>query len=384
MAILSPEFLSELNEKIINPSFEIARSNYVGVYNTVNFGGAVAPESGNSFGWLNQKIGAGGSTINGAKLATDTTITVDDGSNFRSGMTVSVKGSEEVILVTAVSGNDLTVTRGFGGTTAASIADDSVITIDSVAREENSLGVDDVMFEPELTRNYFQTLDTQLTFSRRALAQAQIGNYNDMQVQIAERVNQLTIQMNRMLIRGRKANATIGGKSVTYSGGMGYWLDQTGGLTVDNSAAALTLGKIDDLVEQVVLRGGKTDTIAVNTKLARVLQGVINSNYSSNRLAENLTDRGALTRLTSDLPILGQINQIVVDTNLNDSELYMYDSGMVSIIPMAQGNANASGNWRTLDATQPGQDGESIRIVGDFGIEFKSYKTHAVRLKNIG
>jgi hypothetical protein len=299
-------------------------------------------------------------------------------------MTISVKNSDEVMLVTAISGNDLTVTRGFGGTTAANIADDSIVTIDSVGREENSLGVDDNMFEPDPVENFFQTLDTQLTFSRRALAQAQIGNYNDMQMQIAERVNQLTIQKNRMLIRGRKATATIGGKTVSYSGGMNYWLEQTGGNTVDNAAATLTLAKIDELVEATVLRGGMTNTIAVNTKLARVLQGLVNSNYSSQRLVESQTDRGALTQLSSDLPILGQINSIVVDTNLNDSELLMFDSSKLGFVPMAQGNANASGNWRTLDATAAGQDGESLRIVGDFGIEFKSFKTHAVRLKNIG
>ena len=384
MAILSPDFLATLNAKVINPAFDIARTNFIGVYGTVGMGAAVQPEAGNQFGWLNQQIGAGGNTVNGAILAATTALVVDNGSFFRAGMVISAKGSDEVMLVTAVTTNTLTVVRGFGGTTAADIADGIVITIDSVGREENSIGVNDTMFEPELTMNYFQTLDTQLTFSRRALAQAQIGNYNDMQTQMSERINQLTIQMNRMLIRGRKVAATIGGNAVTYSGGMNYWLSQTGGLSVDNAAAALTFAKIDDLVEQVVLRGGSTNTIAVNTKLARVLQGLINSNYSSQRLTEVQADRGGLVRLTSDLPILGQINNIVVDTNLNDSELFMYDSSKLEIIPMGQGNANASGNWRTLDATLPGQDGESLRVVGDFGIQFKSYKTHAAKLFNIG
>ena len=384
MSILSADFLATLNEKVVNPAFEVARSNIIGVSRVISDIDARSPESGYKFSWLNQQIGAGGSTVNGAILAAATTLTVDDGTQFRAGMAISVNGSDEVMLVTAISGNDLTVTRGFGGTTAADIADDAVVTIDSVGREENSLGVDDNMFEPDPVENFFQTLDTQLTFSRRALAQAQIGNYNDMETQITERVNQLTIQRNRMLIRGRKATATIGGKTISYSGGMNYWLEQTGGNTVDNGAAALTLAKIDSLVEQTVLRGGMTNTIAVNTKLARVLQGLVNANYGSQRLSESQTDRGALTQLSSDLPILGQINNIVVDTNLNDSELIMFDSSKLGFVPMAQGNANASGNWRTLDATANGQDGESLRIVGDFGIEFKSFKTHAVRLKNIG
>lgn len=384
MAVLSPDFLATLNEKVINPAFEVAYSNTVGVLPTIDFGTPVQPEGGYKHSWLNQTIGLGGNTLNGAKLAVDTTLTVDDGSKFRVGMLISASGSDEVILVTAVTGNDLTVTRGFGGTTAVDIADNTVLNIDSVGREENSLGADDGIFEPDPTENFFQTLDTQLTFSRRALAQAQIGNYNDMQVQLQERITQLTYQLNRMLLRGRKATATISSKLHTYAGGMTYWTEQTGGYAVDNAAAALTLSKIDDLVEQIVLRGGMTNTIAVGTAKARVIQGLINANYSSQRLSEQLDDRGGLVRLTSDLPILGQVNQIVVDTNLNDDEMIMYDSTKPKIIPMASGNANADGNWRTLDATQPGQDGESLRIVGDFGIEMNSFKTHMVRLYNIG
>lgn len=391
MAVLSPDFLASLNEKVINPAFDIARDNVQGVLRTIGTGQAVQPEAGSKFSWLNQRIGASGDTVNGAILAAATALVVDDGSKFRAGQQISITGSlatiansEEVLLITAVATNTLTVVRGYGGSTAADIADGATVTIDSTAREENSTGVDDGIFEPDPSENFFQTMDTQLTFSRRALALAQIGNYNDMNQQIAERVNQLTIQMNRMLIRGRKGSTSIGGKLHTTSGGLTYWTAQTGGNVVDNSAAALTLAAIDAQVEQIVLRGGMTDTIAVNTRLGRVIQGLVNANYSSKRLSENLNDRGGLVQLTSDLPILGQINNIVIDTNLTDSEMLMYDSSKPKIIPMASGNGRFDGNWRTLDATQPGQDGESIRIVGDFGVEAKSFKTHLTRVRNIG
>lgn len=384
MAILSEGFLAELNEKVINPAFMVARSNTQGVINVISDAPAVAPEAGYKFGWLDLKIDAGGSTLTAPVTNVATTVPVTNGANFRVGQLVSVKNSDEVMLVTAIVSNDLTVTRGFGGTTAVSYGGTEVITIDSTGREENSLGEDDNMFEPEPSTNYFQTLDSQLTFSRRALAQAQIGNYNDMNAQIAERVNQLTIQLNRMIIRGVKDTATISGKLRTYSGGMNWWLNQTGGLVTDIGAVALTLAKIDDMVEQIVLRGGTTDTIAVNTKQARALQGLINANYQSQRLQENINDRGALTVLSSDLPILGNINRIVVDTNITDSELYMFDSSKTSLVPMAQGNAKASGAWRTLDSTQKGQDGESIRIVGDYGVQMQNWKTNAGKIANIG
>ena len=49
----------------------------------------------------------------------------------------------------------LTVVRGFGGTTAADIADETVITIDSTSREENSLAENDGIFQPEKNGKLF-------------------------------------------------------------------------------------------------------------------------------------------------------------------------------------------------------------------------------------
>lgn len=385
MAVLSADFLAELNQKVINPSFEIAKNNFMGISSTIKIGGAVAPEGGYKYRWLNQKIESDRGTVNGAILAAVTALVLDSTTNFRVGMQISVVGSEEVMFVTAVvSATGLTVTRGFGGTTAADIADNAVVVIDSVAREENSTGVDDNMFEPETAENFFQILDTQLTFSRRALAQAQIGNYNDARVQAALRMEQLMYKINNMAIKGRKANTTIGSNTHSTAGGLRYYCDQTGGNLTDHGGGALTLAGLDAMTERVVLAGGKSDTLAVNTKQARVIQGLINANYQSQRINEQITDRGALITLSSDLPILGNVNRIVIDTNLNDSELFMYDSGTLSYIPMAQGNADASGNWRSINATQPGQDGESLRIVGDWTLEAKNFKTHLHRLNNIG
>jgi hypothetical protein len=212
----------------------------------------------------------------------------------------------------------------------------------------------------------------------------QFGNTNDLAFQVSERIRQLTIQMNRALVRGRKATATIGGKDVTYTGGMRFWLDQAGAVKTDGAAAALTLDAINALNAEIVSRGGMANTIAVGIKQARKLSALVSANYDSQRLADWTQDEGSLLRLPSDLPLVGNVNQIVIDTNLADDELMIFDSGMLSVVPMNANNASDSGAWRTLDATQNGQDGERTRIIGDFAVEFRQSKTHAARLFNIG
>lgn len=382
--VLSPNLSALLTRKVIDDAFEIARSNRTGILQVVAMGSPVMPYDGYKTSWLDMRVDATSSTTTAAVLVGATTIPVADGSKFRAGMLLSPVGSDEVILVTAVSGNDLTVTRGFGGTTAAALTSGQKLVIDSVAREENSQAENDGIFQPEPVENFFQTMDTAVEMSRRALATMQFGNTNDLTFQVAERIRQLTIQMDRALVRGRKATATIDGKTVTYTGGLRYFLDQSGAVKVDNSGATLTLDAINALNEEIISRGGTTNTLAVGLKLGRKLSALVAANYNSQRLSEWSADEGSLLTLPSDLPLVGNVNRIVIDTNLADTELMIFDSSMINIVPMAAGNAADSGNWATKDATVNGQDGQRVRILGDFAMRVRQSKTHMARMYNIG
>ncbi len=373
-----------LNDKVINEAFEIARSNRTGILQTIGMGGARQAYDGYKMGWLDFRVDATSSTLTSALTDSATTVAVADGSKFRAGMTLSADGSDEVMVVTAVAGNNLTVVRGVGGTTAEAVANGGVIVIDSVGREENSGAQNDGIFQPESVENFFQTMDTAVEFSRRALATAQFGDTNALAFQVSERIRQLTIQMDRALVRGRKFVQAIGGNDVSYTGGLRYFLDQADALKVDAGTDKLTLDMVNDLNELVAARGGNTNTIAVGIGKARELSKLVSANYSSERLANWSADEGSLLSLPSDLPLVGSVNQIVVDTNLGADELIIYDRGVISVVPMASNNANSTGAWETKDATQPGQDGERARIIGDFAIEVRQSKTHMARLHNIG
>lgn len=381
---LSGNLSALLNDKIINEAFDIARSNRTGILQTVSFGTPRTPYDGYKMSWLDMRVDATSSPTTGAVLVGATTVPVVDGTKFRPGMTLGPVGSDEVLLVTAVVGNDLTVARGFGGTTAAALTSGQVMVIDSVGREENSLAQNDGIFQPDPVENFFQTMDTAVEFSRRALATLQFGGTNDIAFQLSERIRQLTTQMNRALVRGRKATATVGGSTVTYTGGLRYYLDQVGAIKVDNSAAVLTLDAINAINAEIVTRGGMANTIAVGIKQARKLSALVGANYDSQRLADWSADEGSVLQLPSDLPLVGNVNRIVIDTNLADGELVIFDSGMINVVPMASGNAEDSGAWRTKDATQNGQDGQRVRVIGDFAMEVRQSKTHMGRLFNIG
>lgn len=373
-----------LTADVMNAAFEVAKSNINGVLPLVETGDESLAEEGYKYSWLDMKVDAGGSVLSAAIDNAATTVKVAEGGRFRKGMTVSVKDSEEVMVVKAINGNDLTVERGFGGTTPDAAPNGSVILIDGVGRPENSMPDYDGIEEPETHTNYFQTFDTSLDFSRRMLSAAQHGNYNDVSTQMALRMEQIMIQLNRTLIRGRRGESVIDGKKVTYVGGLSYFLSQPDALSLDNAGAAVTESKINDIVEEVVLRGGTCDTIICNTRLARVINGILLSKVTSQRLKEYQDDQNAMTKLASDLPLAGFVTNVVLDTNVSDTKLYMLDSKKVRLIPMSAGNGINSGRWRTEDATQKGQDGVSMRVIGDLTFELKNSKTHFAELNNIG
>jgi hypothetical protein len=379
--ILSGTLAQALNSQIIQEQFDIVRPEINGLLALASFGAPVRPEDGHKINWLDMSVSADTLTIDGAHDDTTTTIAVLDGSKARKGMLL-LSGAE-FIVVTAVSGNNLTVLRAQGGTTGANIADADVVSVESVAREENSTTETDGIYQPTEMENFFQTMDTAVEMSRRALATLQAGNTNDLSFQVNERIRQLAIQMDKILIRGPKMELTIAGKKTTYSGGLGYYLSQAGALSVDNAAGALTLAAINSLQADIKSRGGRVDSLVVGIKQARALQALVNSQYGSQRLGDFVTDQGGLVRLPSDLPQIGGASTIVIDTNLADDELLLVDSSRLTIVPMANGNAANSGAWRTLDATTPGQDGQKARIIGDFAMEIRDSKTHFARLTNI-
>jgi len=384
--IISGTLSAALTQEVVNGAFDIARSNRTGLLSVVSMGNATQAFDGYKMSWLDMRVDATSANASGNFTDSATTINVatGEGAKFRVGMTFGADGSDEEILVTAINADALTVVRGFGATVAEAGTTGVQLTINSTSRPENSLAENDGIFQPEKVENFFQTMDTAVEMSRRALSTMQWGDTNDLQFQISERIRQLTIQLDRALIRGRKDTATIAGEEYTYTGGMRFYTSQAGAINVDHSAGALTLDAIQDLNAEIVKRGGMSDTIVVGINKARELNKLVAANYSSQRLADWSNDEGSVTMLPSDIPLLGTTTTIVVDTNVSDDELFILEKRMVTITPMNANNANSSGAWQTKDATQPGQDGERVRILGDFAFEIRQSKTHMARLYNIG
>ena len=386
MTTLVADLLAALNAETIQESINIVRSRRPSVLGSI--AGFVAPDvmdADRKIQWLDYRIDARADAAAADFTNVATTITVADGGKFRSRMILRNGRTGEMLVVVSVSGNTLTVQRGFnnGGTGTAGLTGD-VLYIESVAREENSLADPDAIDQPEKAYNVVQTMDGTIEFSDDALKVRQWGNTNQMALQIQNQIMQLTYQLNNALIGGVRGSFTVGGKDSYTTGGMRFFAQQSGSTNVDNSAATLTLDQINAVYETVFNKGGMVDRIAVGTALGRKLSALVKAEYNSQRLSEWQSDTGALISLPSDLPLFGGVTNIVIDNTLGANELFMYDQSRIEIVPAAANQSDADGGWKTLNATQPGQDGVSARIIGKLALRFRDSKTHLARMYNIG
>jgi len=103
------------------------------VLSLVGYGPAVTQTT---YGWVEDKLSAMDDSVNGAALIGATSIVVVDGTLFRPDQVIRV--GEELLLVTEVSTNTLTVTRAYGGTVAAAIADKAIVEIMFNIKDEGS------------------------------------------------------------------------------------------------------------------------------------------------------------------------------------------------------------------------------------------------------
>ncbi len=132
----------------------------------------------------------------------DTTFNVDHGSRFRVGDQIQAEGSEELMLVTAVNANALTVVRGYAGTTAENLADNQVLTILGNAALEGDDKPAARFTNRVRCANYTQIFTAAVEVSGSDLVARQLGLADEMEHQKLARLRELMRDLENTVING--------------------------------------------------------------------------------------------------------------------------------------------------------------------------------------
>ncbi|MFH1615029.1 MAG: DUF5309 family protein [Planctomycetota bacterium] len=303
--------------------------------------------------------------------AADTDFVVDNGSRFRVGDQIQIEGSEELMLVTAISTNTLTVVRGYAGTTAEDLADNQIINILGNAALEGADAPGARFSNRSRCGNYTQIFTAVVEVSGTDIAAGQLGLADEMDYQKQERL--------RELIRDLENTVVNGGEPVSDPQGSGTVRRTMKGIMVHLSTNAFHTGDsgfpsgtgLDETKVNYVLRkiwensNGNVDLIVVNGFQKRKINAFASSSRSFAANDTKFTDMVSIYE--SDF---GVCRIITTRWMPQDGALFL-DSSRVNVLPLA----GRSFYYKPLASIGDYERGE---LIGEYTLELKNEAAHGL------
>jgi hypothetical protein len=324
--------------------------------------------------WLEDELLPNKDAINDSTWsnpAADTTFNVDNGSRFRIGDQVQVEGSEELMFVTAVSGDTLTVVRGYAGTTAESLADNAVLNILGNAALEG----DDRPNARFTTRvrcgNYTQIFTSAVEVSGSDLAASQIGLADEMDYQKQERLREMVRDLENTVINGgqpvvdpqgsgavrRTMKGIIQhlGTNIFHAGDSGF----PSGADLDETKINYVLRKIWEN------SSGNVDLIVVGGFQKRKINAFCSDSRSYGANDTKFTDMVGIYE--SDFGVC----RIVTTRYVPQDAVLFLDSSRISVLPLS----GRSFHFKPLASSGDYECGE---LIGEYTLELKNEAAHGL------
>lgn len=331
--------------------------------------------------WLEDSLLPNTDTVNDAAFgnpATDTSFVVDNGDRFRVGDLIQIEASQEVMLVTAVdTGTDqLTVVRGYGGSTSEDLADNQVIRILGNAALEGDDRPATRFTNRSRQMNYTQIFTASVEVSGSQLAARQIALSDELDYQKQERIRELIRDLENCVINGVAADANPEGSATVRRSMKGLiplvttnqFVNGANGFPAGGGAGTdeLTEAQINTALRLIWEQSsGNVDTIVVNGLQKRRINSFITSSRQYSPRDENFRD--LVSVYESDFGVCRVIMSrwVPIDTVL------LVDSSRVGVLPLA----GRSFHFKKLASTG---DSEVGQVIGEYTLEARNENAHGL------
>jgi hypothetical protein len=310
--------------------------------------------------WLEDTLISLSGALNGSIASNATTITMADGDNFQEGHITEIDSERMWVSALNNATEIATVTRAFGGTTAATHADSAAVSIVGMARLEGA-DSDDIAFTDRTTgSNFTQIFQQEVKVSRTQNQIAQYGISDEMAYQADKVIPSLTRLIEKHFYT---STAAASGSATTPRVMGGYQAFVT-----DNkvSGASLAQSQFENAVKAAYADGGNGDWDAYLSP--DNLQKVKNFYDSSNFLRVDRTETTVGMVIERVLTPYGAVN-LVLDRWAKNAQIPILDPqhvGFKTLYPFTQEMLAKTG------------DSERSEVVGEFTLCLRQDKAHAV------
>jgi len=304
-----------------------------------------------------------------------TAITVANGSRFRIGDQVRPDGLREVMLITAVAGNVLTVVRRYGGTTGGALTNGLKLYILGNAAIEGDDRPAVRFTDRSRKRNYTQIFTAGVEVSGSMMAAKAHGVADELDYQKQERLRELLRDLENVVVNGVAPSATQQGSGTvrrTMNGvipliATNQFVPGASGMPAGGGGGTILSEPLLNAAMKAIWEqsAGRIDTIVVSGGQKRK----INEFLVNARLYD-----GGDTTLQSRVGVYESdfgICRVLLSRWVPADHLLLLDSSRLSVLPLA----GRSFHYKPLAATG---DAESGMLVGEYTLEMKNENAHGL------
>lgn len=330
--------------------------------------------------WLEDTLLPNTDTLNQVSFSPDpstaTALTVSNGARFKVGDQVRPGTGTEVMFVTAVSGNNLTVTRAYGGTTAVALSNGMALTILGNAALEG----DDAAAAKQTNRvrkvNWTQIFSATVNVSGSMQAARAHGVADELDYQKQERTRELLRDLENCVINGVAPSANQQGSTTVRRTMNGLLkLIATNVFTPDAGSIPPGGGSGNNELNEAVLNAairtiweqssGKVDTIVVNGVQKRRINSFISPSQAYG--PEDSRFRNLVSMYESDFGVC----RVILSRWVPPSKVLLLDSSRIEVLPLR----GRSFGFKPLAATG---DSHAGQVLGEYTLEFRNENAHGV------
>lgn len=302
----------------------------------------------------------------GGYNASATSIVVDDGTVFKAKDIAKIPRTSEIMFVSAVATNTLTVVRGYGETAAAAINDDDYVLCLGNAMEERSSAPEEKLQQPSKLYNYTGIDRTPFGESGTLDAERQVTNEQERARLTKDKGLDHRLALERKFLFGeRKEDATNKRR-------MSRGLEKFITTNVYDAGGTLTESEFDTMIcEPVFKYGTRRKVLIASPRMVSIING-----WAKEKLQ---TSQGAKEYGLDLQEYVSPHGRLVIAPSRTLEQYYAYHSFIVDMKYIAIRTLRDTILRRNIHA--PDVDGFLDEYLTECGLEVKVQKAHML-IKN--
>ncbi|MBX3459997.1 MAG: DUF5309 family protein [Planctomycetes bacterium] len=310
--------------------------------------------------WFEDRLNPNFTAVNneGGYNNSATSIVVDDGGVFRAGDIVKPQGSDEVLQVTGISTHTLTVARGYGGSTAAALADNQPLTVIGHAALEGEDAAAARHRNRLRRENYTQIFTETVMISGSMDAVGLHAVEREFDYQVIQRLRELLRSLEQTVICGFKAaDNPQGSASVRRTmGGLLQFIAGSDAAITDADNEALDEPMLNAALRECWEKGGRPNAIVCNGLQKRAISSFI---QSSRRYEPEST---ALRHLVDTYESDFGVQRVILSRWVPADKVLLLDLDKLQVLPL-------QGRSFFVKPLAESGDFRKAQIIGEYTLE---------------